>query len=72
VDEYIYILIGEADDGTCGHNWEMWGNPDCSVSDDDDDDNVVVPSPPYRVNGYQCWDINVLSQFQFSRFDSAV
>ena len=23
-----YILIGEADDGCCGHNWWTWGNPD--------------------------------------------
>lgn len=22
-----YILIGECDDGTCGANWETWGNP---------------------------------------------
>jgi hypothetical protein len=25
VDEYV--LIGERDDGQCGHNWETWGNP---------------------------------------------
>ncbi|CAB9501236.1 expressed unknown protein [Seminavis robusta] len=25
VDEYI--LIGECDDGTCGDNWDTWGNP---------------------------------------------
>ena len=24
VDEYI--LIGECDDGNCGHNWLTWGN----------------------------------------------
>ena len=34
-----YILIGEADDGSCGHNWLTWGNPDFR---DDDDDRVVV------------------------------
>ena len=34
-----YILIGEADDGSCGHNWRTWGNPDFR---DDDDDLVVV------------------------------
>lgn len=24
VDEYV--LLGEAHDGSCGHNWETWGN----------------------------------------------
>lgn len=28
-----YILIGETDDGTCGDNWETWGNP-AFLSDD--------------------------------------
>ena len=22
-----YVLLGEADDGACGDNWETWGNP---------------------------------------------
>ncbi len=34
-----YILIGEADDGSCGHNWRTWGNP--NFRDDDDDDRAV-------------------------------
>jgi hypothetical protein len=32
VDEYV--LVGECDDGQCGHNWETWGNP--HFRDDDD------------------------------------
>ena len=34
VDEYI--LIGEADDGSCGHNWSTWGNPAFRDNDDDE------------------------------------
>ena len=22
-----YVLVGESDDGCCGHNWLTWGNP---------------------------------------------
>jgi hypothetical protein len=66
VDEYI--LIGEADDGTCGNNWETWGNPTFR-NDQEDDENK---KPPCVVDGYQRWDMDALSQFQFSRFDCAV
>jgi hypothetical protein len=31
VDEYI--LVGECDDGQCGHNWETWGNAHFRPSD---------------------------------------
>ena len=95
VDEYI--LIGEADDGTCGHNWETWGNPNFFFNDDeeeeekdafsgekkdsarkeekDDDtsnDDTPLLLPPYAQDGYERWDMDVLTQFQFSRFDCAV
>jgi hypothetical protein len=41
VDEYV--LVGECDDGQCGHNWETWGNPhfrpdDWSGATDNDDE----------------------------------
>jgi hypothetical protein len=62
VDEYI--LIGEADDGSCGHTWETWGNPEFAPRPDS--------LPSYKGEGYQRWDMDVLSQFQFSRFDCAL
>ncbi len=52
-----YILIGEADDGSCG-NQDTWG------SDKD--------SPLYEKEGYQRWNMNNLLPFQFSRFDCSV
>lgn len=79
VDEYI--LIGEAEDGSCGHNWETWGNPDFydsqpppqqqNVKDDDGDDDATIP--PYTRDGYVRWDMDdALTPFQFSRFDCAL
>ena len=87
VDEYI--LIGEADDGTCGNNWDTWGNPEfrpmseenksspaSSVSGElpirDSDPTEGDIFPPYVVDGYERWDMEPLSQYQFSRFDCAV
>jgi hypothetical protein len=71
-----YILIGEADDGTCGHNWDTWGNVDFRDDVVDENDNAISssspPPPSYVFEGYQRWDMDVLSQFQFSRFDCAV
>jgi hypothetical protein len=37
VDEYI--LIGEADDGSCGHNWKTWGNADFREMEDEEEEN---------------------------------
>jgi len=54
-----YILIGEADDGTCGHNWHTWGNPDFKSED----------AAPRDLNGYERVDLSDLSSLQFSRFD---
>ena len=86
IDEYI--LIGEADDGTCGNNWETWGNPDFRPTDDEVAPNDASQSgnkhslhsdstadnilPPYAVDGYERWDMDALSSYQFSRFDCAV
>jgi hypothetical protein len=36
-----YILIGEADDGQCGDNWETWGNPFYSTQYTDDHDDQI-------------------------------
>ena len=73
--------MGETDDGTCGHNWHTWGNPDFRdvVTERDDDDRVderradddvcVSESPPYVLDGYVREDLEGLSMMQFSRFD---
>ena len=62
-----YILIGECDDGTCGHNFHTWGNPDAYEGQDDGDENV--PVAPYIADGYQRVDLEDLSLLQVSRFD---
>lgn len=59
-----YILIGEADDGSCGHGWETWGNPAFET-----EKNAI---PPFEQDGYRRWDMDSLVPFQFSRFDSAL
>lgn len=65
VDEYI--LIGECDDGTCGHNFLTWGNPDAYESIDGRE--CSVPVAPYAEDGYQRVDLEDLSLLQISRFD---
>ncbi|KAL3921357.1 MAG: hypothetical protein SGILL_002786, partial [Bacillariaceae sp.] len=66
VDEYI--LIGESDDGSCGHNWKTWGNPTFR----DGRATLGEVAPPYKRDGYNRWDMDVLTPFQFSSFDCAV
>jgi hypothetical protein len=66
-----YILIGEADDGQCGNNWETWGNP--AYRGDDPlqapDSYNLVPAP-YVIDGYQRSELKQLLPYQFSRHDS--
>jgi len=64
VDEYI--LVGEADDGTCGHNWYTWGNQDFASEHDEDE---KPKDAPYVLDGYKRVDLGELSNLQFSRFD---
>jgi hypothetical protein len=68
-----YILIGEADDGTCGHNWYSWGNSDfldhVPKPNDDEDDVRNSKTAPYVLDGYVRRDLDELSMLQFSRFD---
>jgi hypothetical protein len=66
VDEYI--LIGESDDGSCGHNWLTWGN--AAFCGDEEAERMMIP--PYQRDGYQRWDMDVLTPFLFSSFDCAV
>ena len=57
-----YILIGEAWDGCCGHNWRTHGNPAFS-------DEVSAPRPPYERDGFEKTELRHLSKLQLSRYD---
>ena len=59
-----YILIGEQDDGTCGHNWYTWGNQQFNPQTNED-----AELPPHARDGYTRVDLADLSKLQFSRFD---
>jgi hypothetical protein len=77
-----YILVGEYDDGQCGHNWKTWGN-ESFLSDEVDDEEFEPPKEsnqakkcvldkvpkPYEVDGYRRKDLDELSNYQFSRYD---
>jgi hypothetical protein len=64
VDEYI--LIGEADNGSCGDNWHTWGNYDFC---DEEQEVEQQPKVPYEHDGYKRVNLDKLSLLQFSRFD---
>ena len=78
VDEYI--LIGEYDDGNCGHNYLTWGNKDFAIHDKNDDSATTqnslitkeVKAAPYLRDGFRRYDFSELSKLQFSRYDSSV
>jgi hypothetical protein len=81
-----YILIGEADHGACGDNWETWGNhlfhPSVKLPALRDmlslpqekvvhiPDDIKALSPPYTADGWQKWPLDHISQFQLQRFDT--
>ena len=76
VDEYV--LIGEADDGSCGDNWLTWGNRAfCDPHDETTErtnpqsNDGSLPIPPYVREGYQRLDLDALTKHQFSSFDLA-
>lgn len=68
VDEYV--LIGETDDGCCGHNWKTWGNKDFMDIDEIANLTSENPIPLYKVDGFERIDLNDLSRLQFARYDS--
>lgn len=69
VDEYI--LIGESDDGSCGHNWLTWGN-DAFRDATLDLFECKAPVSPHEIDGYNRRDLHELTPFQFSSFDCSV
>ena len=70
-DAYVdeYILIGESDDGNCGHNWLTFGNRSFMESDVEKGSST---SAPYEADGYKRNELEQLTKLQFSRFDSVV
>ena len=75
-----YLLVGEADDGCCGHNWYTWGNPDFlapsspagagASSTKEPAPSSSGPPAPYLADGWTRQDLPALSSHQLSRFDS--
>lgn len=59
-----YVLIGEAYDGCCGHNWATWGNPEYKGPGDGAD-------PPYAADGFAKVELGALSDAQIARYDCA-
>ena len=43
-----YVLVGEADDGCCGHNWLTWGNPAFQAQGG----GTCAGVPPYVAEGW--------------------
>lgn len=74
---YEYILIGESDDGNCGHVWYTWGNPDYNYyynykygAYDNDNVEAYTVMPPYQFDGYERVDLEYISELQYARFDT--
>mmetsp|Transcript_11868 Transcript_11868/g.18208 ORF Transcript_11868/g.18208 Transcript_11868/m.18208 type:complete len:164 (+) Transcript_11868:1010-1501(+) len=64
VDEYI--LVGEADDGSFGNNWETWGNRSIIPGELEEEDSL---SAPFEADGYRRMNIHELDEYQFSLSD---
>jgi len=55
-----YILIGESDYGSCGDQWETWGN-----TWDYEDHDVT----PYQEDGFERFNLPMLKRWQICRND---
>ena len=64
-----YVLLGEAYDGACGHNWATWGNPDFQDDEATPDDQRPVARAPYEIDGFSTHEIREVSRWMLSRFD---
>ena len=60
-----YVVVGEAWNGCCGHNWDTWGNPAYAPAGAD------VEAPPYEADGFAKRELADLSRAQLSRYDCA-
>jgi|Transcript_4357 hypothetical protein len=61
-----YILLGEAFDGSCGENWETWGNAAFAP--------LIAAAegsrmPPHEADGWDAVELEPVSRWMLSRFD---
>ena len=65
-----YVLLGEADDGACGHNWHTWGNPDFRPGGAaGGEGGEGTPTPPYVADGFRRIELDDVSRWMASRYD---
>ena len=64
-----YVLLGEADDGACGDNWETWGNRAFRPSPHEQEEQGAPPAPPYQADGFARVELPELSGWMVSRYD---
>ena len=60
-----YLLLGEAYDGACGHNFETWGNPAFAP------EGHTGPAP-HVADGWEARELADVSRWMLSRFASDV
>jgi hypothetical protein len=66
---FEYLLLGEADNGNCGHNWRTFGNP--AFADGAPADGAGrISEPPFSADGYDKSYLDDLSRLMLQRFDS--
>mmetsp|Transcript_22412 Transcript_22412/g.29021 ORF Transcript_22412/g.29021 Transcript_22412/m.29021 type:complete len:385 (+) Transcript_22412:91-1245(+) len=66
-----YILLGEIDDGACGHPWLTWGVPTTSsiVQKNNTEITTTTPVAPYIADGFTRSELCKVSKHQISRYD---
>lgn len=64
-----YVVIGEAWDGCCGHNWRTHGNPTFSDEASEPRPDRVGGQTPYARDGFEKRELRDLSKLQLSRYD---
>jgi hypothetical protein len=78
-----YVLLGEAFDGSCGHNWATWGNElafepplaggplgflSGGADIDAGTDNPRMMSRPHEADGWTATEVREVSRWMLSRF----
>ena len=74
-----YILIGETDDGACGHPWKTWGHSFdgdggdrggvATTAAETAEETSAASAPPYAMDGFERVGLHALSELQLGKFD---